>query len=65
MLRGLDELADHLGEDGLPDRRWARMIAEVRARTWEQIVAGNHGALPAVSVAGKPTYSPRHRRRHR
>ena len=58
VLRGLDELADHLGEDGLPDRRWARMIAEVRARTWVQIVAGNHGALPAVSVAGKPLTHP-------
>ena len=50
VLRGLDELADHLGEDGLPDRRFARMLAGVRAAAWEQIVAANHDALPAVTV---------------
>jgi hypothetical protein len=54
VLRALDELADHLGEDGLPDRRWARMIARVRAAAWAQIVAGNQGVLPTVRVAGRP-----------
>jgi Transposase DDE domain group 1 len=58
LLRGLDEFADHLGEDGLPDRRLARMIAEVRASAWEQIVVGNQGRLPAVMVAGKPLTHP-------
>lgn len=58
VLRGLDELADHLGGDGLPDRRFARMLAGVRAAAWEQIVAGNHGVLPAVSVAGTPLTHP-------
>ena len=58
LLRGLDELAARLDEDGLPDRRLARMLAEVRAVAWAQIVAGNHGALPAVSVAGKPLTHP-------
>lgn len=58
VLRALDELADHLGADGLPDRRSARMLAEVRAVAWEQIVAGNHGVLPAVTVAGAPLTHP-------
>ncbi|HEY5848248.1 MAG TPA: hypothetical protein VIT42_15790 [Microlunatus sp.] len=58
VLRALDELADHLGDDGLPDRRWARMFAGVRAAAWEQIVATNHGLLPAVSVAGTPLTHP-------
>ena len=52
VLRGLDELADRLGADGLPDRRFARMLADVRAAAWEQIVTGNGGVLPAVRVAG-------------
>jgi Transposase DDE domain group 1 len=58
VLRGLDELADHLGDDGLPDRRWARMLAEVRAAAWEQIVTSNQGRLPAVQVAGIPLTHP-------
>ena len=58
VLRALDELADHLGEDGLPARRLARMLAGVRATAWEQIVAGNQDRLPAVTVAGKPLTHP-------
>jgi len=58
VLRGLDEFAGHLGDDGLPDRRLARMLARVRAVVWEQIVAGNQGALPAVTVAGQPLTHP-------
>lgn len=58
VLRGLDELAGHLGADGLPDRRFARMLAGVRATAWGQIVAGNHGVLPAVRVAGTPLTHP-------
>ena len=58
LLRGLDELAAHLGDDGLPDRRLAGMLAGVRAAAWQQIVAGNQGALPSVSVAGKPLTHP-------
>jgi hypothetical protein len=58
VLRGLDELADRLGDDGLPDRRFTRMLAGVRATAWEQIVAGNHGALPAVRVVGTPLTHP-------
>ena len=54
VLRGLDELAAHLDDVGLPDRRVASMLAGVRAAAWEQIVAGNDGVLPAVTVAGKP-----------
>jgi len=58
VLRGLDELADQVGDDGLPDRRLATMLAGVRATAWEQIVAANQGRLPAVSVAGKPLSHP-------
>jgi hypothetical protein len=58
VLRGLDEFAAHLGDDGLPDRRFARMLAEVRAATWASIVAGNHDALPVVRVAGTPLTHP-------
>ncbi len=52
VLRALDEVAAHLS-DGLPDQRFARMLAKTRARAWEQIVTGNHGRLPAVTVAGR------------
>lgn len=31
VLRALDELADRIGDDGLPERRYARMLAGVRA----------------------------------
>lgn len=58
VLRGLDEFASRLGEDGLPDRRLARMLAEVRATAWAEILAGNDGQLPAVSVAGQPLTRP-------
>ncbi len=58
VLRALDELAEHVGADGLPDRKYARMLAGVRARVWDQIVAGNHGLLPAVQVAGQPLTHP-------
>jgi hypothetical protein len=58
VLRGLDEVADHLDGDGLPDRRLAKMLARVRSAAWEQIVAGNQDRLPAVTVAGKPLTHP-------
>ena len=51
VLRGLDELADRLGSNGLPSRRLARAFAQARARAWTAIVA-RHGGLPAVRVAG-------------
>ncbi len=54
VLRGLDELACRIGADGLPDRRYARMLAQVRATAWGSIVAGNQDQLPAVQVAGRP-----------
>lgn len=54
VLRALDELACRIGADGLPDRRYARMLAGVRAAAWGAIVAGNQGLLPAVQVAGRP-----------
>lgn len=58
VLRALSELADQLRSDGLPGRRLARMLAAVRATAWEQIVAGNGGRLPAVTVAGRPLTRP-------
>ena len=58
VLRALDELAEHVDADGLPDRKYSRMLAGVRARVWDQIVAGNHGLLPAVQVAGQPLTHP-------
>jgi len=51
VLRGLDELADRLGADGLPGRRLARAMARARARAWAAII-DRHGGLPAVRVAG-------------
>jgi len=51
LLRGLDELADRLGGNGLPGRRLARAMARARAKAWTAIVA-RHGGLPAVRVAG-------------
>ena len=54
VLRALDELADRIGDDGLPERRYARMLAGVRATAWAAIVAGNQGLLPAVQVARRP-----------
>ena len=54
VLRALDELADRIGDDGLPERRYARMLAGVRATAWAAIVAGHQGLLPAVQVARRP-----------
>ena len=43
---------------GCPTDGFARMLAEVRATAWASIVAGNHGVLPAVRVAGRPLTHP-------
>jgi hypothetical protein len=51
VLRGLDELADRLGGNGLPGRGLARATARARARAWAA-VAERHGGLPAVRAAG-------------
>jgi len=51
VLRGLDELADRLGGNGLPGRRLSRAMARARAKAWAAIV-GRHAGLPAVRVAG-------------
>ncbi len=51
VLRGLDELADRLGGNGLPGRRLARAFAQARARAWAAIT-DRHGGLPAVRAAG-------------
>ena len=58
VLRALSEFADQLGSDGLPGRRLARMLAQVRAVAWAHIIAGNDGRLPAVEVAGVPLTRP-------
>jgi hypothetical protein len=52
VLRGLDELADRLGGNGLPGRRLSRAMAKARARAWAAII-DRHGGLPAVRVAGQ------------
>jgi Transposase DDE domain group 1 len=51
LLRALDELAERVGDDGLPGRRLARATAKARNTAWAAVVA-RHGQLPAVSVAG-------------
>jgi hypothetical protein len=51
VLRGLDELAERLGSNGLPGRRLSRVMARARARAWVAII-DRHGGLPAVRVAG-------------
>jgi hypothetical protein len=51
VLRGLDELADRLGANGLPGRRLSRAMARARARAWAAVI-DRHGGLPAVRVAG-------------
>lgn len=62
VLRALGEVAAHVGSDGLPDRRFARMLAQVRARAWEAVVAGNEGPA-ARGVGGRGATDPhRHRR---
>jgi hypothetical protein len=58
LLRGLSEVADQLGADGLPGRRLTQMLAAVRKVAWAQVVAGNDGQLPAVTVAGQPLTRP-------
>lgn len=50
LLRGLGELADRLGGDGLPGRRLARATARARAKAWAAIEE-RHDGLPAVRVA--------------
>jgi hypothetical protein len=57
-LRGLDELADRLGADGLPGRRLARALVRARAKAWAAII-DRHGGLPAARVAGTDTRAPR------
>ena len=51
VLRGLDELAERLGGNGLPGRRLSRAMARARERAWAAII-DRHGRLPAVRVAG-------------
>lgn len=51
LLRGLDELADRLGGNGLPGRRLSRAMTRARAKAWAAII-DRHGGLPAVRVAG-------------
>jgi hypothetical protein len=51
VLRGLDELAERLGGNGLPGRRLSAAMARARARAWAAII-DRHGGLPAVPVAG-------------
>jgi hypothetical protein len=50
LLRGLGELADRLGGNGLPGRRLARATARARAKAWAAIEE-RHDGLPAVRVA--------------
>ena len=57
MLRALDELAQRIGDAGLPGRRLARATAGARARAWAAIVA-RHGQLPTVAVAGRDLTRP-------
>jgi hypothetical protein len=51
VLRGLDELAERLGSNGLPGRRLSKAMARARERAWSAII-DRHGGLPAVRVAG-------------
>lgn len=53
VLRALDEVAAHVGRDGLPDRRFARMLAQVRARAWDKVMAGNGGCCPRWRWPGR------------
>jgi len=57
MLRALDELAQRIGDAGLPGRRLARATAGARATAWATIVA-RHGQLPTVAVAGRDLTRP-------
>ena len=58
ILRVLGELAERLGDDGLPGRKLARALVGTRAAAWSHIVAGGGGVLPAVTVAGRPLVRP-------
>jgi hypothetical protein len=51
VLRGLDELAERVGGNGLPGRRLARALSRARAKAWAAVI-DRHGGLPAVAVAG-------------
>ena len=51
VLRGLDELAERLGSNGLPGRRLSRALSRARVRAWAAII-DRRGGLPAVRVAG-------------
>lgn len=51
VLRGLDELAERLGGNGLPGRRLSKAMARARRLAWAAII-DRHGGLPAVRVAG-------------
>ena len=53
IWRVLGEFADRIGPDGLPGRRLAEALAQVRATAWERI-ATRDGGLPPVRVAGRP-----------
>jgi hypothetical protein len=58
VLRALEELADTLGGDGLPGRKTARAMAQVRDRAWQAIEdrppqPTQAAGLPAVAVAGE------------
>ncbi|MBK8463306.1 MAG: hypothetical protein IPL36_09795 [Nigerium sp.] len=61
VLRALDELAAHLGTDGLPDGRWARMLAEVRG----QGVDAGHRRQPGPAARGEGGRASAHPPRHR
>jgi len=57
LLRALEEYAGTIGADGLPGRRCARELAQVRDRAWRAIEdraasAERPAGLPAVAVAG-------------
>jgi hypothetical protein len=59
VLRGLDELAERLGSNGLPGRRLSEAMARARERAWAAII-DRHGGLPAVRVAGTDLRRPGH-----
>jgi len=56
--RVLGEFGSCLDGDGLPARRLARALAQVRVRAWDLIVAGNDGLLPPVRVGGAALVRP-------
>lgn len=53
IWRSLGQFADRLGPDGLPGPGLAAALAQARAAAWARI-AGRHGGLPPVAVAGRP-----------